>query len=103
LNFFIFDHLVWPERWLTSAKINEKFTEKLVTSTDSHCCQGNIVPNGEDDDASPGNSSAAWRWELGILISGCILALFVLVWIYFKSGVAGMSMCVNLHDRWERS
>jgi hypothetical protein len=70
-------------------QINTKLGEKLITSTDT--CQGNVIPSGEDDDASSGNSAAAWQWELAVLLTGCVLALFVLVWIYFKYGVAGMS------------
>jgi len=69
-------------------KINEKLSEKLVSSTDS--CQGNVVPDGDTDDGSSAQTSA-WRWELAVLISGCVVALFVLIWIYFKYGVAGMS------------
>jgi hypothetical protein len=66
-------------------QVNDNFEETLATADDK--CAGEYVPGGEDDDAnSNSNESKPWTWQIAIVMSGCLLSLIFLVYIYHAYG-----------------
>ena len=72
--------------------INTNLNSQIVVAPE--VCAGTYVPTIDDKNNSDSND--AWQWQLAVLISACVAALLMLLWIYFKYGVAGMSkVCMD--------
>merc|ERR1719487_2087120 len=65
--------------------INKNLNSMLTTS-EQQCTH--YVPNGNDDGDSGVDD---WQWQMAVLIVGCILSVFILLWIYYNYGIKGMS------------
>lgn len=70
------------------SKMNEELAHRMSISGDQ--CSGDYVPQSDDEVAPVGEDSAPWTWQLGLLLVGCVVAVVVLMWIYYKYGTKGL-------------
>jgi len=75
-----------------SSTLNENWAESI--STAEARCDGSYVPD-TDGSASTSNENNKWTWQLALLMVGCAVALFVLMYIYYKYGTKNITKQCN--------
>jgi len=79
----LLDSLSSPE---TLASINSQLADALVTATQK--CDGTYEPfdNGGTSSSSSDTGLSDWKWQLGLVLGCCVVAVCVLLWIYNHYG-----------------
>lgn len=71
----------------TLQSINTKMADALTTATEK--CAGTYVPldgGGDTPSSSSGSGLSDWKWQLGLVLGSCFVAVCVLLWIYNHYG-----------------
>lgn len=86
----IFDRLGSPERL---AQKNKNYEDQLSMSA-ATCANGGVEPSSGGDGSF--EYSNAWKWQMGVLVSGCICILIAFIWFFGRWGRNKRKGCLGM-------